>query len=432
MRKHHLALSLSGALALCALDATALAKPQPGTRQERAAPTHLALRPPSFGLPPSASARRNQRVFQLEAWSKTPALAARAGLLTAKLRLPAERFALTPPPTSGRERAGLLSQRLRITPRMELGEGYETKAAPDGEVELSAQGVPVVAARSRAGRDRAEPLPCLKKPVLVSRQLGDEVEHDELSLTYCDGKVHLAALDALSALARSRHVARPLSAEIKAYQRLPLDRVASERRRDPAYLTSQIMRLHPGLLERLQKVVERFPNHPLEVVSGHRPDARYTSRHHHGRALDFRVQGITRERLRDFLRTLDETGVGYYPNSSFVHMDVRDDKGYWVDRSGPGERADYGVWPPPKREIEQAQARILQGALADLAQLAPNAFKTTPNGRAASPTHYADRSAQALPSHPHGAEPREESDHMNAREVAKIRAEALKALAELR
>jgi hypothetical protein len=30
-------------------------------------------------------------------------------------------------------------------------------------------------------------------------------------------------------------------------------------------------------------------------------------------------------------------GVGYYPNSSFVHLDVRETNTYWVDYAGPGE-----------------------------------------------------------------------------------------------
>jgi hypothetical protein len=296
----------------------------------------------------------------------------------------------------------------------------------------SADEARVGAARSKPGRTKPEPPPCLKPAVQLTRQLGDAIEHSELSLTLCDGRVHLAALDGLSLLARSRNVERPSASEVKQYLRLPSEGGGGPRQRDPAYVTPQIMRLHPGLLERLQKVVERFPKHTLELVSGHRPEARNTSRHHHGRALDFRVQGVARERLRDFLRTLEETGVGYYPNSSFVHMDVRDDKGYWVDRSGPGERADYGVWPPPKREIEQAQARILQGALAELALMSGSAFAAPPS------THARVRSDLAAPgrpivrARPLAAEPRESGDRMNEREVEKIRQEALKALADLR
>ena len=47
--------------------------------------------------------------------------------------------------------------------------------------------------------------------------------------------------------------------------------------------------------------------------------------------------GIDNVTLRDYLRTLTSVGVGYYPNSSFVHLDVRDANTYWVDYAGPGE-----------------------------------------------------------------------------------------------
>ncbi|HEY0711832.1 MAG TPA: hypothetical protein VGF45_04105, partial [Polyangia bacterium] len=35
-------------------------------------------------------------------------------------------------------------------------------------------------------------------------------------------------------------------------------------------------------------------------------------------------------------------GVGYYPNSSFVHLDIRRGaSAFWIDYSGPGENAIY-------------------------------------------------------------------------------------------
>jgi hypothetical protein len=47
--------------------------------------------------------------------------------------------------------------------------------------------------------------------------------------------------------------------------------------------------------------------------------------------------------LRDFLRSsFAHVGVGYYPNSLFVHLDVR--KGpsaFWIDYSGPGQGSEY-------------------------------------------------------------------------------------------
>jgi uncharacterized protein YcbK (DUF882 family) len=99
---------------------------------------------------------------------------------------------------------------------------------------------------------------------------------------------------------------------------------------------------------RLVALIGVVSNHfgkPLEVVSGYRAytPTQYTphSRHNFGRALDFRVQGVRNEELRDFCRTLHNTGCGYYPNSTFVHLDVRDASAYWVDLSRPGEPPHY-------------------------------------------------------------------------------------------
>ena len=51
------------------------------------------------------------------------------------------------------------------------------------------------------------------------------------------------------------------------------------------------------------------------------------------------------EVLRDYVKTFDKVGVGYYPNSHFVHMDVRKQWTYWVDVSSPGQRPRYaGFW----------------------------------------------------------------------------------------
>lgn len=117
----------------------------------------------------------------------------------------------------------------------------------------------------------------------------------------------------------------------------------------------------------LARVVERWPGRSIEVVSGYRPssDPHAGSRHAHARALDFRVVGVARESLRDFCRTLPLAGVGYYPHSVFVHLDVRDrseGSARWTDYSEPGERARYGHWPPTTddvvREVRHITARV--------------------------------------------------------------------------
>jgi hypothetical protein len=66
-----------------------------------------------------------------------------------------------------------------------------------------------------------------------------------------------------------------------------------------------------------------------------------------GLACDFRINGVRNNELRDYLRRdFEKVGVGYYPNSSFVHLDVRKDRSaFWIDYSGPGERAIYSDNP---------------------------------------------------------------------------------------
>ena len=81
---------------------------------------------------------------------------------------------------------------------------------------------------------------------------------------------------------------------------------------------------------------------------GYRPHSARRSRHHHARALDLRVEGVPNAELRDVAVGLARTGVGFYPHSTFVHVDVRAESAYWVDLSGPGEPARYvrGATPP--------------------------------------------------------------------------------------
>jgi len=57
--------------------------------------------------------------------------------------------------------------------------------------------------------------------------------------------------------------------------------------------------------------------------------------------VDFSIVGVPNTVLRDFCRTLPNVGCGYYPNSSFVHMDVREMSTYWIDYSGPGQSPRY-------------------------------------------------------------------------------------------
>ena len=95
---------------------------------------------------------------------------------------------------------------------------------------------------------------------------------------------------------------------------------------------------------------KHWPGHRIDVVSGYRnPSVAKNphSPHMKGLACDFHVEGVENTELRDYLRrTFTKVGVGYYPNSSFVHLDVRKDRSaFWIDYSGPGDRAVYSENP---------------------------------------------------------------------------------------
>ncbi|MBI2894991.1 MAG: DUF882 domain-containing protein [Deltaproteobacteria bacterium] len=158
--------------------------------------------------------------------------------------------------------------------------------------------------------------PICKSPAVEFLRVATD-EQVRVVLTRCNGEADPAGVERLS------HLARSLRAD--------------------AELT-----LHPRLLEMLQKVATHFSGRRLEVISGYRPHKQGrvgVSNHTRGRAIDFRVAGVPNETLRDFCRAFDDAGVGYYPNSVFVHLDVRDQgsgKAFWVDYSRPGEAPRYG------------------------------------------------------------------------------------------
>jgi hypothetical protein len=101
-------------------------------------------------------------------------------------------------------------------------------------------------------------------------------------------------------------------------------------------------RIDPRLIEMIAKVSDTFGGRPLRVVSGYRERSyAAASRHRTGSALDFSIPGVPNEAVRDYIRSFKNVGVGYYPNSTFVHMDVREGDTYWIDYSGPGEAPRY-------------------------------------------------------------------------------------------
>jgi uncharacterized protein YcbK (DUF882 family) len=108
--------------------------------------------------------------------------------------------------------------------------------------------------------------------------------------------------------------------------------------------TNEQKRPNIRLMRVLAYVADHFNGRTIIVVSAFRSESNGTngtSRHTSGKAIDIRVEGIPNESLRDYCLTLSRVGVGYYPRSSFLHIDVRDREVYWVDWSRPGEPPLY-------------------------------------------------------------------------------------------
>lgn len=103
--------------------------------------------------------------------------------------------------------------------------------------------------------------------------------------------------------------------------------------------------IHPRLIATIAEVSDHFGGKTIEVVSGFRPKAKgqktSKSKHNDGAAIDFHIVGVRNAELRDFCKSMKKLGCGYYPNNTFVHVDVRDKATAWVDLARPGEPAKY-------------------------------------------------------------------------------------------
>lgn len=122
---------------------------------------------------------------------------------------------------------------------------------------------------------------------------------------------------------------------------------------------------HPRLVALLAAISDHFGGAEITIVSGRREAGGYTresSRHTRGQATDIRVRGVSHRAVWDYCRTLADTGCGYYPRSSFVHVDVRASAAQWVDWSSPGRAARYGnlsrPWPRMCRRADRRGHRL--------------------------------------------------------------------------
>jgi Peptidase M15 len=203
--------------------------------------------------------------------------------------------------------------------------------------------------------DKEAPRPCVGTSITIDR---GGLEGQTLPLVDCHARPIEASREALSVLAR------PWGAQKQVFAAASPGPGHDARGRKvapppPPHVGGL---LDKGLLARVDAIAHHFAGRPISLVSGYRPQSR-GSLHQSARALDLRVAGVPNEELVAFCKTLRDTGCGYYPNSSFVHVDVRNPGTggvSWIDASGPGETPHYvKQWPLPPEA-------------ADLAVLAPD------------------------------------------------------------
>lgn len=115
------------------------------------------------------------------------------------------------------------------------------------------------------------------------------------------------------------------------------------------FRTGLVRDIHPELLDFLSSIRERLgTSRYFHIVSGYRSPATNellrkhskgvakNSMHLYGKAVDFRVPARDLELVRRAAIGLQCGGVGYYPDSDFVHVDVGEVRSWCYNRGTQG------------------------------------------------------------------------------------------------
>ena len=100
--------------------------------------------------------------------------------------------------------------------------------------------------------------------------------------------------------------------------------------------TDQVHRMDPNLFGKLYRVQSQLGlrNAEIQIICGYRSPASNAAMHRRsrgvasnsfhvkGQAIDFRIDGIALSKVRNAAQNLQNGGVGFYPNSNFVHIDT--------------------------------------------------------------------------------------------------------------
>jgi uncharacterized protein YcbK (DUF882 family) len=116
--------------------------------------------------------------------------------------------------------------------------------------------------------------------------------------------------------------------------------------------------IDPRLIELLYQFAQRT-GEKIVLISGYRAPAYAAPASYHvrGMAADIRIPGMTALMVRDLARAMGVHGIGYYPRSQFVHVDMREEPFFWTDL-GVGESSGGQEFEGSKTEANE-QAGIV-------------------------------------------------------------------------
>jgi hypothetical protein len=124
------------------------------------------------------------------------------------------------------------------------------------------------------------------------------------------------------------------------------------------------LKLHPAALDKLQALRNRLGK-PLIIRSAYRsPEHNRAvggaprSKHMEGTAFDIAISNNDQVVLEAAAREVGFLGVGFYPRSGFIHVDLGPAR-QWGDRF-PVQATAFGQDMPPVREV-LAESRTLKG-----------------------------------------------------------------------
>jgi uncharacterized protein YcbK (DUF882 family) len=139
----------------------------------------------------------------------------------------------------------------------------------------------------------------------------------------------------LSTINRAETLSVPAAGDDGGFSSTDLDRVARLLRA----AGGEEHPIDPRTLSLVYRIQTHFGVPEVRVVSGYRvPKPGSRSNHGKGRAMDMVVPGVPDEEVARFARDMGFVGVGVYPTSQFVHVDIRPRSYFWVDFSGPRMR----------------------------------------------------------------------------------------------